>query len=302
MKRFLFWPLLIFFVTVIGYWMGSSALSVEDKDLRLVGYDHAILHLKLLGPIFDTDEFLKDLRKYRAMKTVKAVFVEVDSPGGAVGPSQELYYEFKLTREKYQKPVVVYSKSLLASGAYYAAVGADKVFVQPSTLVGSIGVIMRLVNLQELYAWAKIKHTVIKTGEFKDSGSETRELSPKEKAYFQDLANSSLDQFVGSIAEGRGLKIEEVRPYADGRVFSGLAATESKLVDGIKLFEEAVEATADLVKLEKDTYKLWEPPVEKSFLEMLGAPEALVSKGGLDQMAARLESFGRPMFLMPGSL
>src|SRR3989344_1375324 len=149
---------IVLFFVVIGGTL-SSLVKHEDK---ISG--NAIMKLELDGIIMDGKKFLKDLRKYREVPEIKGILVHMNSPGGVVGPSQEIYAELKRTKEVYKKPIVVSGAGLVASGAFYAAMAADKIVTNPGTLMGSIGVIMEFANLERLYDWAKIQRFVIKTG------------------------------------------------------------------------------------------------------------------------------------------
>jgi len=219
----------------------------------------SLLHLKLEGIILDPSEFLEDLRKYSREDDIKGVLVEINSPGGVVGPSQELYTELKRVRDELKKPVIVSTGSLAASGAYYAAVAANQIYTNPGSLIGSIGVIMEFANLEKLYEWAKVERFVVKTGAYKDSGAEYRSMREDEKQLFQSMADEVLGQFVRAIADGRKLREEDVRAVADGRVFTGEAALKLKLVDKIGTFEDARRTLGQLAGLGEDP-DLFEPP------------------------------------------
>jgi protease-4 len=181
---------------------------------------------------------------------VPAILLNVDSPGGGVAVSQEIYTEVKRLREKKNKVVVAYMSSVGASGAYYLSAPADKIVANPGTIVGSIGVIAEWVNYGDLLAWAKLRDVTFKTGEFKDTGSPTRELTEREKVYFQGLIDDMYVDFVEAVATGRKMDIEAVRALADGRVFTGRDAREKKLVDEIGNFQDAVDLTASLAGIE----------------------------------------------------
>src|SRR6185312_1803206 len=216
------WLMLLVLIFVFGtlfvFVLGSSAISLfGGRSPIKISSKNSIMKLKLEGIIVDEDRLLSALRKYRKENSIKAFVIETNSPGGVVGPSQELNAEFKRTREEFKKPVVVVSQGLLASGAYYAAVGADKIIVAPGALVGSIGVIMEFANLEKLYDWAKVSRYSITTGKFKDSGAEYRSMRADERALFQNLINQVWLQFKQAVADGRGLKLADVEPYADGR-------------------------------------------------------------------------------------
>ncbi|MEZ4871544.1 MAG: signal peptide peptidase SppA [Bdellovibrionales bacterium] len=207
-------------ITFIGFILsvfGASQFMKEQEKLS----KNSILHLKLNGIILGEDQFLKDLIKYRDKEQVKGVLVEINSPGGVVGPSQEIYTELKRVRDELQKPVVVTSSGLMASGAYYAAVAADKIVVNPGTMVGSIGVIMNFANLEKLYSWAKIERYAITTGPYKDAGADYRAMTEAEKNLFREMIGEVHHQFKTAVSEGRKLPMDKVEAFSDGRVFTG---------------------------------------------------------------------------------
>jgi len=198
------------------------------------------------GELVDSRPIIEQLKRYEDTKSVPAILLNVDSPGGGVAVSQEIYTEIKRLQEKKNKIVVAYMSSVGASGAYYVSCPAKKIVANPGTIVGSIGVIAEWVNYGNLLAWAKLKDVTFKTGEFKDTGSQTRELTDREKVYFQGLIDEMYADFVQAVAEGRKMDVEAVRALADGRVFTGRDAREKKLIDEIGNFQDAVDLTASL--------------------------------------------------------
>ena len=198
------------------------------------------------GELVESRSILDQLKRYEDSSSVKAILLNIDSPGGGVAVSQEIYAEIKRLREKSDKVVVAYLSSTGASGAYYIACGANKIIANPGTIVGSIGVIAEWVNYSDLLEWAKLKEIVFKTGEFKDTGSGTRALTEGEKKYFQGLIDDMYVQFVEAVASGRKMDLQEVRSLADGRVFTGRDARSRKLVDDIGNFQDAVNLAAKL--------------------------------------------------------
>jgi protease-4 len=192
--------------------------------------------LEINGVIMDSKKALKTLEKFEENPEVKALVVRVNSPGGAVAPSQEIHDAVK----RFPKPKVVSMSSIAASGGYYIAVAGDKVYANPGTITGSIGVIMEFANLEKLYEWAKIRRFSIKTGKFKDSGAEYREMQAEERALLQGMVDDVLLQFKTAVATGRKMPLEEVTPLADGRIFSGTQAKAAKLVDELGGIEDAV--------------------------------------------------------------
>jgi len=220
--------------------------------------------IELKGVIMDSKKILKNLKDAEEDKEIKAVVLRLDSPGGAVAPSQEIYEAVK----KFPKPLVVSMASVAASGAYYVASGAKKIYANAGTLTGSIGVIMEFLNLKKLYDWAKIERFSIKTGKFKDSGADYREMNSEEKAYFQTLVFNTLDQFKSAVAEGRHLPLDQVSAIADGRVFTGIQAKQLKLVDEIGTLDDAVQAVAKEAKIEGKPKVAYPAKKSRGFLDL----------------------------------
>ncbi len=174
--------------------------------------------------------------------------LRIESPGGAVGPSQEIHGEILRLKEK--KTVVASMGAVAASGGYYAAVAADRIMANPGTITGSIGVIVEFVNAQELLGKIGLKGYVVKSGKFKDVGSPLREMEKEERELLQTLINDVNGQFIKAVAEGRGLKTEEVKKIADGRIFTGAQAKELKLVDELGGLSDAIALSASLAGIE----------------------------------------------------
>jgi protease-4 len=194
---------------------------------------------------------------------VKVVVIRINSPGGGVAASQEIYEAIKKFRAETKKKVVVSMGSVAASGGYYVACGADKIFANPGTITGSIGVIAEWYNYGDLLRWAKMQDVVIKSGAFKDAGSGTRPLTAEEKVYFQSLINNMYSQFVATVASSRKMKDEEVRKLADGRVYTGQEAKADGLVDELGTFQDAIDAAARIAGIQGEPKIL--SPSKKSF-------------------------------------
>lgn len=230
----------LFFVIIIAL---VIVLSVAFDGFGKGGFEKIVV-VKLDGVITDSTEISEKLRELRDRSDVKAVVVRIDSPGGAVGPSQELHSEIK--RLAKSKKVVASLGALAASGGYYAAVAADKIVANPGTLTGSIGVIVQFVNAEGLLSKIGIKGYAVKSGSFKDVGSPFREMKPEEAAYLQTVVNDVNGQFIKAVAQGRGLKPEDVEKFADGRVFTGSEAKTKGLVDQLGDLTDAIELGAKL--------------------------------------------------------
>ena len=224
---------------MIAFLVLSVALSAIDYAWLLhtgrLGEGKAIALIELRGVIDDQkgEEVVSLLERARRDGRVGAVLLRVESPGGMVAPSQEIYHEILKVRSGGKK-VVASIGSVGASGGYYAASACDKVFVNGGTLTGSIGVIFSVSNLQELMKKVGIKQVVLKSGKFKDVGSPFRELTPEDKRLIQEMIDDIYQQFVEDVAKQRGLSVEKVKEYADGRVMTGRQALKAGLVDGLK--------------------------------------------------------------------
>ncbi|MCM2322255.1 MAG: signal peptide peptidase SppA [Oligoflexia bacterium] len=198
--------------------------------------------VELNGVIMDSRKMLKKLERLEEDGDVTAVVLRLNSPGGAVAPSQEIYEAVK----KFKKPLVASMGSVAASGAYYIACGAKKIYANPGTITGSIGVIMEFANLAKLYEWAKVERYSIKTGKFKDVGATYRAMPPEERALLQGMVDDVLGQFKQAIVDGRKLAPAHVAAIADGRIFSGNQAKSAKLVDELGTLQDAVNGVAKL--------------------------------------------------------
>lgn len=246
-NRMLFWLLLgggaFVLLTVVAL---ALLLAYGGESGGDFAFGNRIQVVDVEGELLDSRPIIKQLKRYEDNKSVPAILLNVDSPGGGVAASQEIYTEIKRLREKKQKIVVAYMSSVGASGAYYLSCPADKIVANSGTIVGSIGVIAEWVNYGDLLQWAKLKDVTFKTGEFKDTGTPTRALTEREKVYFQGLIDDMYVEFVEAVAAGRKMDMEAVRALADGRVFTGRDAKEKKLIDEIGNFQDAVDLTASL--------------------------------------------------------
>ena len=252
--------------------------------------------VEVTGVIADGKTTLKELRDFAENDGIRAIVVRVDSPGGSVGPSQEIYEAIHSTREK--KHVVVSMGSIAASGGFYIACAGEKVFANPGTLTGSIGVIAQFPNVTGLLHWAGIGMQTITAGKMKDVGSPFREMTPDERAYLQSTLADVHEQFIGAVASGRSLSADDVRKFADGRVFTGRKAKELKLVDELGGLQDAVRAAGKLAGISGEP-RIEYPRKERPLVRELFGEDASAAVSGL---ATRMgEVMGRPgfQFLMP---
>jgi protease-4 len=197
----------------------------------------------------------RHLKQYGEDSRIKAIILRVESPGGGVAASQEIYTEVRRLKQEKKKKIVVSMGSVAASGGYYLAAPADIIFANPGSVTGSIGVIAEWINYKDLAEWAKLKPVVFKSGEFKDTGSPTRDLTERERVFFQSMIDELYGQFLRAILEGRtgrgttGNEINEerLRALADGRVYTGETALRNGLIDSVGNYEDALRKTAEMV-------------------------------------------------------
>jgi len=239
-----FWLVLVLlgagFLMMFGF-IFMILLSFSGIESELAG-DEGIGIIEITGPIDGSKKVMKTLREFEHNDKVKAIIVRVDSPGGSVGPSQEIYSE--LLRLRDIKPVVVSMGSLAASGGYYIAAGAKYIFANPGTITGSIGVIIQTTYLKELMKTIKITPKTYKSGKHKDILSPFRESTESDDNIINTMITDVYEQFLDAIAVGRNLDKEQVRPIADGRILTGKQALDNKLVDELGSFNDAIRYVA----------------------------------------------------------
>ncbi len=243
----------------------------------------AIGLIKVEGGITTSLESLETIKDYEEDETIKAVLVRIDSPGGVVGPSQEIYQ--RLLKLKGKKPIIVSMGALGASGAYYIACAADTIYALPGTLTGSIGVLMEFVDVSEGIAKLGIKAGSITSGNLKDAGSPFRPMTEVERAYFKDVIDDTHAQFVEAVAKGRRLPIDKVRELANGRIYTGRQAKNLGLVDRLGGYDQALEEAKRLAGITGEP-RIVQPAEPLGFFELAGrfldgyAPHSLKTGGG----------------------
>jgi protease-4 len=200
--------------------------------------------VEINGVIANSQEIIRGMNAFVEDEGVKAIVLRVDSPGGGVGASQEIYRE--VVKASNKKTVVASFGGVAASGGYYVACGADKIVANPGTITGSIGVVMQFANLEELFKKIGYKGYVIKSGTYKDAGSPFREMTPEERELLQEVIDTVHQQFIRAVAEGRQLPIEKVAAIADGRIFSGEQALALGLVDELGNLEDTIDMAAQM--------------------------------------------------------
>jgi len=230
MKKILIFFAVIFLIIVI--------LSLLMTFNRKVPLGEKVALVRVTGVILDSTEVIDELKEYANNSSIKAVILRVDSPGGAVAPSQEIYEE--IIKIKKKKKVVVSMGTVAASGGYYISAPADKIVANAGTLTGSIGVIMELPNVSGLMQKIGVETQVIKSGEHKDIASMFRALEPEERQILQSVLDDVHNQFITAVSDGRNIKFEEIKKLADGRIFTGRMAKELGLVDELGNLQDAI--------------------------------------------------------------
>jgi len=230
--------LIILLVNYISYKGDSDRIGFSPGGKK-------IAVIELLGPIYDSRKIVGQFKHFGDQKSIKAIVFRIDSPGGGVAASQEIYEAAKRVRDA-GKPIVVSMGSVAASGGYYVACGADTIMANPGTTTGSIGVIAEFPNIRELLGKIGVKYDIVKSGRYKDIGSPFHDMTQAEKIQLQSWVDDAYDQFVSVVAEERGLSKKAVLRIADGRVFTGQQALKLGLVDLIGDYEKAILLAAEL--------------------------------------------------------
>lgn len=265
----------IFFLLV------AVLLNSLDNRHTALGIGPKIAVIEVIGVITASEEINRNLKNFLDDDRVKAIVLRIDSPGGEVAPSQEIYEEVKKATEL--KPVVVSMGSVAASGGYYIAAPAQKIFANPGSITGSIGVIMEFANYEELLKKIGWHNDVIKSGQHKDIGSPNRPMTAADRQILQSLINDVHDQFVTAVAEGRKLDASTVNKLSDGRIFTGRQAQSVGLVDELGNLEDAIDAAAELAGIEKKPDIVYPEPSKPRLIDYL--VEEMVShfKKGLQE-------------------
>jgi protease-4 len=234
----------------------------NQEEESFTGFGSKIGVVELDGVIVSPKQVVTQLKHFADDDSIKAIVLHVNSPGGGVAASEEIYREVKRIRDEKKKRIVASIETVGASGAYYVASATNKIYADKGSIVGSIGVIAEWVNYGELLKWAKLNAITMKAGEFKDTGSPTRDMTPAERVYFQGLIDNMHTQFIQAVADGRHAKADDIRAIADGKVWTGEQALPLKLVDQIADFEGAVKDTARSVNISGEPSLVW-PPKER---------------------------------------
>jgi protease IV len=275
-----------------GFFFLAIVVAAMAGDSTEITLGDKVAVIPIEGEIIEARETLDALRRYAENDSVKAIVIRINSPGGAIAPSQEIYSAIRRTRAASGKPIIASLDSVAASGGFYIAAACDQIVANPGSITGSIGVILQWFDVKELVQWAKLKPNTITSGALKDAGSPFRELTDAERQYFQGIVSQLHSQFVRDVAKGRGakMKYEEVAKVADGRIFTGEQALQLKLVDQLGSIDDAVRIAGKLAGIEGEPSKLWPKPREERLLELL-------TGGDAESLLQRVVSRRLPQFL-----
>lgn len=265
------------------------AAGSDGAELNIASEKVAVVPIE--GEILEARDTLDLLQRYAANDSVKAIVVRINSPGGAIAPSQEIYQAILKIRAD-GKPVIASMDSVAASGGYYIAAACEPILANSGTITGSIGVILQWFDMKELVRWAKLKPETITSGALKDAGSPYRELSDAERQYFQGIVTQLHSQFVRDVAIGRKKKMQhaDVARIADGRIFTGEQALGLKLIDEVGTMDDAVRRAAKLGGIEGDPARLWPREREANLLDLL-------TSDGAESVLERIVSRRVPQFM-----
>jgi protease IV len=259
-----------FFLFVLAvFTLVYITLRTGDRTSALGGFGDKIGVVDLEGVIITPSVVVPQLKKFADDDSIKAIILHVNSPGGGVAASEEIYREVKRIRDEKKKRIVASIETLGASGAYYVSCATDKIYADNGSIVGSIGVISEWFNYGDLLRWAKLKDITMKAGEFKDTGSPTREMTPAEKEYLQSLIDNMHTQFIQAVADGRKAKFDDIKAIADGKVWTGEQALSMKLIDQVGDFQTAVDDTAKAVGIKGEPVLVHSEKERKTVLDLL---------------------------------
>ena len=259
---------------------------------RGYGRGDKVAVVKIEGVILDSSDITRKLAEYGKRKDVKAVVLRIDSPGGAVGPSQEIHRAVLRLRES--KTVVASMGAVAASGGYYAAAATEQIVANPGTITGSIGVLVEFFNVQDLLGRVGIKGRVIKSGKYKDTGSPLRELKDDERALIQAVVDDVNTQFIAAVAEGRKKPLKEVEKIADGRILTGAQALSLGLVDRLGDLKDAIDLSAKLAGVKGTPEVIYPPKKGEMISSLFGSTFGDNIKGYLSGL--------RVMYLIPNGV
>ena len=261
---------------------GGSWFSFKDK----VGV------VLVEGVLSDSRDAVRQLEKYERDGGIKAIVLRVNSPGGAVVPSQEIYD--KVLTVKKSKKVVVSMGSVAASGGYYIACAADRIIANPGTITGSIGVVVQFSQIEELLNKIGLKSTVVKAGEYKDMGSPVREMTPAERALVQGVIDDIHAQFIEAVVSNRSIDRQEIERIADARIFTGRQALAAGLVDSLGNMDHAIDTAAQLAGIEGRPEVIYPEEKRKGLLRYIMGEAISSVAAALGEASSGIDYLYRP--------
>ncbi len=247
------------FILFIFFWVIVILFLTGVDDTTRISRGNNVAVVEINGVIAESEKVVRQIKRYRENRNVDAILLRVDSPGGGVAASQEIYEEVKKTVDS-DKPVVVSMGAVAASGGYYVSLPASSIVANPGTITGSVGVISQFIHIEEMLDKLGIDVTTIKTGRYKDSGSSFREMEEFEKSYWQDLMDDVYEQFVTAVASAREFELDLAYELAEGKIYTGRQAYELGLIDTLGTYEDAIRIAADLGGIEGDPEIIRERP------------------------------------------
>lgn len=280
---------------LIGLFVFSILAAVIASTTTTGGTDftfgNKVAVLPIEGEIVEARDTLDRLHRYADNSSVKAIVVRVNSPGGAVAPSQEIYEEIQKVRQATGKPVVASIDNVGASGGYYIASACDEIVSNPGSITGSIGVILQWMEVKDLVNWAKMKPETITSGAMKDTGSPFRDITDAERAYLQRITAQLHQQFIRAVFNGRKGRIAQadLSRIADGRVFTGEEALALKLVDRLGNLDDAVNLAAKLAHISGKPSILYPKKRKNTLFDLLTTDNE--SRSLIDQIVDRRAAF-----------
>ncbi len=284
--------IIVIFIVVPIALIGMLAAVGTAVSQQVGDPEKAIAVVELKGVIEDSKNILTELSQNIKNKHIKGIVLSINSPGGSVGPSQEIYEAVK--RWKLEKPIVAVMGSVAASGGLYSALGASKILAQPGTMTGSIGVIMQVPNFTKVADWAGVQMLTIKSGKLKDAGNQFREMLPEEREYLEKSVAAVHGQFISAVADGRNLQRENVEKFADGRIILGSEAKQFGLIDGY----------GDVYEGGRLVFELLGQPLKPNEMPAMIFPDDTLSElkkaiRNISSLPAIFSTQKRMMFLMP---
>ena len=255
---------------IVGVGVIAFKFLGKDKMTLVSGEKVGVVEIK--GLITDSKAVLKQLDRFKEDQTIKAIVVRINSPGGAVGPSQEILREVEKVRQK--KKIVASLGTVAASGGYYIACGADLIMANKGTATGSIGVIMQFTNVEALTKKVGLDFFTLKSGRYKDVGSPFRSMTPEEREYMQHLLDNIYQQFLSDVARNRKMPLEKLKGLAEGKVYTGEEAKQVGLVDEFGNLPDAIDRAGKLAGIKGKVEAVYPQKEGFSLLRLLLGEEA----------------------------